>query len=217
MRRAALAGAVAALAVLVAGCGGAAGDGGPVAEELEAPDKAQPDLELRPATGTLTQAGGPGADGGASEGEGADPVPSATPSGTATGTPAGPERVCDRVDDEAVEGLLGGPAEAESFTNDTCTITRVDGTSVGVVSVTVVEWNGALPLTTFVDPQAESLDADGVADPVEGPWEEAYALQGDLGTYVHAVSGDEYVITFVTGTPDDLATADTATRLVLPG
>lgn len=124
-------------------------------------------------------------------------------------------RLCDEVPTQSVRDLLGADAGVQDITPDSCTWTVVDGSDITVATITRTELAAAFPLIDVVGPQAEALDADGVADPMPGLGDEAYLLDGDIGVYVHALQRTTYWIVYVDGPLNAMAAAESLTRLAL--
>ena len=110
-------------------------------------------------------------------------------------------RLCDLVDTELAAELLGGDPSFEGFTRDTCTMTTIDGTEFSVATLTEVEFPSAIGLEELVQLQADQLDADGQLEAVD-VGEEAFALEGEIGYYLHVRDGDRYVIAYANSVDD---------------
>lgn len=134
------------------------------------------------------------------------------------GAPAAQDgRLCAVLPTGRVEEVMGGEADVQDNTPDTCVYTRLMGGEAIVATVTRTDILGEFPFQTLVDTQAESLDRDGVADAMDGLGDEAYVIDGELGTYVHALAGDLYLVVFVTGPINSMAAAESLTRVALEG
>lgn len=221
------------LLVVLAGCGGGSGQ---VAVEAPSPTAiAAVDTD----TDTATDADGGGA---AAEGDGDaearddagtdDPKPD--PRGELTvgddkqeaalqvggsggdGVLAGGDgRLCALLPTDQIRTVLGGEAEVQDITPDTCTYTYVDGQDVTIASVTRVQIQDGFPFEDAVQTQAESLDADMVAEPMSGLGDRALVIDGNLGVYLHVIAGEWYLVTYVSGPINRAAAAESLTRLAL--